>query len=74
MQFEKLTIKSQEALGEAQSSAGARGHGRIEPAHLLRALLSQPEGSTIPIRDTSSPHRQCHRRDSRHPGQRMMNP
>ncbi len=49
MQFEKLTIKSQEALGEAQSSAGARGHGRIEPAHLLRALLSQPEGSTIPV-------------------------
>ena len=49
MQFEKLTIKSQEALGEAQSRASARGHSLIEPAHLLGALLGQPEGSTIPV-------------------------
>jgi ATP-dependent Clp protease ATP-binding subunit ClpB len=49
MQFEKLTIKSQEALAEAQSQAGSRGHSRIEPAHLLQALLGQPEGSTVPV-------------------------
>ena len=49
MQLEKLTIKSQEALGEAQSRASARGHSLIEPAHLLGALLGQPEGSTIPV-------------------------
>ena len=49
MQFEKLTIKSQEALAEAQSQASSRGHSRIEPAHLLQALLGQPEGSTVPV-------------------------
>ncbi|MEN8182197.1 MAG: ATP-dependent chaperone ClpB [Myxococcota bacterium] len=49
MRFDKLTIKSQEALAEAQSLAGGRGHSIIEPAHLLFALLGQPEGSTIPI-------------------------
>jgi len=49
MRFDKLTIKSQEALSEAQSLATARGHSEIQPAHLLRALLGQPEGSTVPV-------------------------
>ena len=49
MKFDKLTIKSQEAVAEAQSQASARGHTAIEPAHLLRALLGQPEGSTVPV-------------------------
>jgi ATP-dependent Clp protease ATP-binding subunit ClpB len=49
MRFDKLTIKSQEAVAEAQSLAASRGHSVIEPAHLLAALLGQPEGSTIPI-------------------------
>ena len=49
MRFDKLTIKSQEALSEAQSLAGSRGHGVIEPAHLLRALLDQGEGATAPV-------------------------
>jgi ATP-dependent Clp protease ATP-binding subunit ClpB len=49
MRYDKLTIKSQEALAEAQSLAAARGHSEIQPAHLLRALLGQPEGSTVPV-------------------------
>ncbi len=49
MRLDKLTIKSQEALAEAQSQAAARGHGEIQPAHLLGALLGQPEGSTVPV-------------------------
>ncbi len=49
MRFDKLTIKGQEALSEAQSLATGRGHSQIGPVHLLRALLDQPEGSTIPI-------------------------
>jgi ATP-dependent Clp protease ATP-binding subunit ClpB len=49
MRYEKLTIKSQEALSEAQSLATSRGHAEIRPAHLLRALLAQPEGSTVPV-------------------------
>ncbi len=49
MQFDKLTIKSQEALQEAQSQAGARGHQSLEAVHLLVALLSQAGGSTVPV-------------------------
>ncbi len=49
MRLDKLTIKSQEALSEAQSLASARGHAAIEAAHLLAALLAQPEGSTLPV-------------------------
>jgi ATP-dependent Clp protease ATP-binding subunit ClpB len=49
MRFDKLTIKSQEALQEAQSACTARGHQTLEAAHLLAALLAQPEGSTIPV-------------------------
>jgi ATP-dependent Clp protease ATP-binding subunit ClpB len=44
MQFEKFTMKSQEALQEAQSLAQSKGHQQIEPEHLLKILLSQPEG------------------------------
>jgi ATP-dependent Clp protease ATP-binding subunit ClpB len=49
MRFDKLTIKSQEALQEAQNQCGERGHQTIEAAHLLVALLAQSEGSTIPV-------------------------
>jgi len=49
MRMDKLTIKSQEALAEAQSLSSARGHSEIQTAHLLRALLAQPEGSTLPV-------------------------
>ena len=44
MQFEKFTIKSQEALQGAQSLAQSKGHQQIEPEHLLKTLLEQPEG------------------------------
>ena len=49
MRFDKFTIKSQQALSEAQSLAAARSHGEILPSHLLHALLAQPEGSTRPV-------------------------
>ena len=49
MRFDKLTLKGQEALSEAQSLATSRGHSQIGAAHLLRALLDQPEGAVVPI-------------------------
>jgi len=47
--MDKLTIKSQEALAEAQGQASSRGHSEMTPAHVLWGLLSQPEGSTVPV-------------------------
>ena len=49
MQFDKFTIKSQEALQEAQSLCTARGHQSLDAVHLLVALISQAEGSTVPV-------------------------
>ena len=37
--FDQLTFKSQEAVQQAQSLARDRGHQRLEPMHLLAALL-----------------------------------
>src|SRR5262249_50281757 len=44
MDLNKLTLKSQEALRTAQQQAAARDNAQIEPAHLLSALLADPEG------------------------------
>jgi ATP-dependent Clp protease ATP-binding subunit ClpB len=45
----KLTIKSQEAVRQAQQLAQARNHQMVEPAHLLYALLSDPDGVVYPL-------------------------
>src|SRR6266576_2213999 len=49
MDLNKLTLKSQEALRTAQQQAAARNHSHIEPAHLLFALLADPEGVTAAV-------------------------
>jgi ATP-dependent Clp protease ATP-binding subunit ClpB len=45
----KLTLKSQEALQAAQELARSRNHQLVEPAHVLFALLSDPEGVVYPL-------------------------
>ena len=40
----RLTLKSQEALHDAQTKALRYGHIEVDTAHLLLALLEQPEG------------------------------
>jgi ATP-dependent Clp protease ATP-binding subunit ClpB len=47
MQLEKLTLKSQEALQEAQRIAHSYGHQEVDCEHLLLALLAQ-DGSIVP--------------------------
>jgi ATP-dependent Clp protease ATP-binding subunit ClpB len=47
--FDKLTIKSQEAIQEAQALASQYEHPEIDPLHLLRALIDQDEGLCRPI-------------------------
>ncbi|MBI5116153.1 ATP-dependent chaperone ClpB [Candidatus Poribacteria bacterium] len=49
MRLEKLTIKAQEAVQDAQQIAEQHNHQAIEPEHLLLALLRQPEGIVPPI-------------------------
>ena len=40
---DKLTLKSQEAVQSAQALARERGHQRLEPMHLLAALLDREQ-------------------------------
>jgi ATP-dependent Clp protease ATP-binding subunit ClpB len=49
MQFDKLTIRSQEALQEAQRIAGEENQQEISPCHLMLAVLKQPEGIALPL-------------------------
>ena len=44
MRPDRLTIKAQEAVQEAQSLAQRHSHQRLEPEHLMLALLDQQEG------------------------------
>src|SRR5215210_9293787 len=46
---ERLTIKAQEALRDAGELARARGNPVVNDAHLLAALLAQPEGVVQPL-------------------------
>jgi ATP-dependent Clp protease ATP-binding subunit ClpB len=49
MRLDKLTIKSQEALQEAQHQAEKYEHQQIEPEHLLEAILKQDGGIAEPM-------------------------
>src|ERR1700716_3302787 len=42
----RLTLKTQEALHDAQTKAMRYGHTEVDTDHLLLALLEQPEGLT----------------------------
>ena len=49
MRFDKFTIKSREALVDAQERAEQAGHPEVRPMHLLEALLGQEGGVVAPI-------------------------
>ena len=49
MDINKLTLKSQEALSSAQKLARDHNHQQVEPAHVLAALLADPEGVVYPV-------------------------
>jgi ATP-dependent Clp protease ATP-binding subunit ClpB len=49
MNFNKLTVKAQEAVAEAQNLARGAGNAEVTPEHLLLALLRQDEGIVPPI-------------------------
>ena len=47
--WEKLTVKSQEAVQAAASSATENGNPEVLPMHLLAALLEDREGVVLPV-------------------------
>jgi ATP-dependent Clp protease ATP-binding subunit ClpB len=49
MDASKFTTRSQEAINSAISATASAGHAQVEAAHLLAALLAQPEGIIHPL-------------------------
>ena len=49
MRYDKLTLKAQEALQEADSLAHSFNHPTLEVEHLLLALLEQKDGVVPPL-------------------------
>ncbi len=49
MRMDKLTVKAQEAVAEAQQLAAERGHAQVDTLHLLRILLTQEGGVVAPL-------------------------
>src|SRR5215472_10030037 len=49
VRFDKLTVKAQEALQEAQELAARSGQQQIEPLHVLWALVAQGDGVVPPL-------------------------
>jgi len=49
MRFDKFTIKSQEMIQAAQSTASRHRNPQIEPEHLLTAMISEAEGIATAI-------------------------
>jgi ATP-dependent Clp protease ATP-binding subunit ClpB len=49
MNLNKFTLKSQEALQNAQEIASSYGNQVIEPEHLLAALLQDSDGTVTPL-------------------------
>ncbi|MGD9648750.1 MAG: ATP-dependent chaperone ClpB, partial [Pirellulales bacterium] len=48
---DKLTIKAQEAVQQAQEIAADRGNPQIDPLHLLAGLLAETDGIVRPLLD-----------------------
>ena len=46
---ERLTVKAQEAVGQAQSLAASLDHQEVDVEHLLLALVTQRDGLVIPL-------------------------
>ena len=49
IKWEKLTVKSQEAVRDASNHAAENGNPEVLPLHLMAALLEDREGVVIPV-------------------------
>ncbi len=49
MQLDKFTVKSQEAIQSAHNTAQQFGNQEMQPEHLLKSILEQPEGVVVPV-------------------------
>ena len=51
MRLDKMTLKAQEALQEADSLVNNKNHASLDAEHLLLALITQQDGVIPPLLD-----------------------
>ena len=61
MNINKLTLKAQEAVVDAQTLARESGHAEFTPEHLLVALLRQEGGIVTPMLNKLGVHVTTHK-------------
>src|SRR6202021_420946 len=49
IKWDKFTVKSQEAIQQAQGLAAENGNPEVLPLHLMAALLEDKEGVVLPV-------------------------
>src|SRR3984885_14793290 len=49
IKWDKFTVKSQEAIQQAQGFAAENGNPEVLPLHLMAALLEDKEGDVLPV-------------------------
>ena len=49
MEVDQLTTRGRQALSTAIQDASVSGNPQVEPAHLLKALIAQPDGTAVPL-------------------------
>src|SRR3954453_23853806 len=49
IRWDKLTVKTQEAIQRASELASQNGNPELTPAHILAALLEDREGIVVPV-------------------------
>jgi len=49
MEADQLTTRARQALSAAIQDAGVTGNPQVESAHLLKSLLTQPDGTAVPL-------------------------
>ncbi len=59
MRYDKMTVKAQEALQEADSLVGTYNHSTIDVEHYLMVLLTQQDGVVPPLIDRIGVDRQA---------------
>ncbi len=76
IRWDKLTVKSQEAMQQAVGQAAELGNPEVQPVHLLLTLVADREGVILPVLEkigvaTERLETELHQFEERYPGYRV---
>ena len=69
IRWEKLTVKSQQAVEQAQARAAERGNPEIQPVHFLLALMEDRKGMIPSVLEKNGVPASVRKRTEHNPGE-----